>query len=268
MHAADHRYGDDAHHYGGCLLASEMLLWVTVMLPMNARLPPVCRRRAMATDVARTTRADGLAPQPGTTEALSHTGVQHHGLHAGVWCPGGDPPDPPDDQREEGARCPTLDPEPLAEGIELLGRPRVHLRLAADRPVAIVMARVCVVLPDGTSVLLSHRALNLTHRNSDRDLEPLVPGEEAEVSSTSTCSVRPWRPGRASGARCRRPTGVAAAVAGTRHAHRDSTGAASWIELPSRNVSVAAIGSVLRSTAHGVIRSLCRFGLSSLRRPR
>ena len=43
-------------------------------------------------------------------------------------------------------------------------------------PVAYLSARLCEVLPDGTSILVSRGILNLTHRESHSDPEPLVPG--------------------------------------------------------------------------------------------
>lgn len=39
MHFTDDRYNDDVHYMGGCLLASQMLPWASVMLEYNA-LPP------------------------------------------------------------------------------------------------------------------------------------------------------------------------------------------------------------------------------------
>ena len=55
--------------------------------------------------------------------------------------------------------------------------PVVELTVRSSHPVAYVAARLCEVLPDGTSILVSRGILNLTHRESHTDPEPLVPGE-------------------------------------------------------------------------------------------
>jgi hypothetical protein len=56
--------------------------------------------------------ADGVLGSP-ETGSLRHTGLQHHGLHAGTWCPYGPEADFPPDQREEDALCLVFDTSPL-----------------------------------------------------------------------------------------------------------------------------------------------------------
>jgi putative CocE/NonD family hydrolase len=122
-----------------------------------------------------------LDDDPGPSAALAHTGLQHHGLHPGTWCPYGPEADFPPDQREEDALCLVFQTEPLTDRIELLGHPMLHLRVAADRPNAFVMARLCDVAPDGTSTLLSRGTLNLTHRDSHEHVAPVEPGTAYDV---------------------------------------------------------------------------------------
>jgi putative CocE/NonD family hydrolase len=112
--------------------------------------------------------------------ALTHRGVHRHGTLAGGWCPGD--VDHPSDQREEDALCLTFTSEPLEERLELLGRPRVRLGVAVDRPLALVVARLCRVSPDGTSTLVSRAALNLTHRESDEHPRELVAGQRYDIA--------------------------------------------------------------------------------------
>ena len=130
----------------------------------------------------------------------SHTGLQHHGLHAGTWCPYGPEADFPPDQREEDALCLVFDTAPLPERLELLGHPVVHLRVAADRPDAFVMARLCDVAPDGTSTLISRGSLNLTHRDSHEDVTAGRAGTDVR---------RRRRAGRPGAGRPRRSPGAA-----------------------------------------------------------
>jgi predicted acyl esterase len=118
---------------------------------------------------------------PTASVELHHRGFQRHGAFAGTWCPYGPEADLPPDQREEDALCLTFDTEPLAERLELLGHPRLRLRIAADRPLAFVVARLCDVSPDGTSTLLSRGALNLAHRDGHDVPVPLEPGQAVDV---------------------------------------------------------------------------------------
>ncbi len=68
-----------------------------------------------------------------------------------------------------------------AEGLELLGHPRLRVRLSSSTPVATLSAKLCDVFPDGTSSLLSRGLLNLTHRSSSTDPQPLPVGEWVDV---------------------------------------------------------------------------------------
>ncbi|HSL09828.1 MAG TPA: CocE/NonD family hydrolase [Actinomycetota bacterium] len=127
------------------------------------------------------TPSGGLADDAPVAGTLQHRGVQRHGAFAGTWCPYGPEADLPPDQREEDALCLTFETEPLRERLELLGHPRLRLRVAADRPLAFVIARLCDVSPDGTSTLLSRGALNLAHRDGHDAPAPLDPGTPVDV---------------------------------------------------------------------------------------
>jgi len=126
--------------------------------------------------------ADGeLGATPSAVGTRTHAGFQRHGLLAGTWCAYGPEADFPPDQREEDALCLTFDSAPLPERLELLGHPRLRLRLMADRPNALVAVRLCDVAPDGASTLLSRGALNLTHRAGHDRPAAVVPGESMDV---------------------------------------------------------------------------------------
>jgi uncharacterized protein len=108
-------------------------------------------------------------------------GRQLIGLEAGVWCGDGGPADLPGDQRPEDGASSCWDLPPLAERTELLGRVVAELRLAADRPLALVVARLCEIAPGGESTLIARGVLNLCHRNGHDRVEALVPGESVTV---------------------------------------------------------------------------------------
>jgi predicted acyl esterase len=191
--------------------------------------PPSVRPTRLHLTATRTLEASG-----GPSIALEHRGLQRHGLLAGTWCPYGPPADFPPDQREDDALALAFDSDPLPDRIELLGHPVAHLRVAADRPDAFVVARLCAVSPDGTSTLLSRGALNLTHRRSHAEPEPLEPGRAVDVD----IELDVLGQAVATGDRLRltlsptywpwiwpSPEPVTLAV---------STGDASWLELPTR----------------------------------
>jgi predicted acyl esterase len=86
----------------------------------------------------------------------------------------------PLDQRTEDAHSLVTD-WPVEEELEILGVPVVQAAIRSTHPVAYAAARLSEVLPDGTSILVSRGILNLTHRASHADPEPLVPGHAYEV---------------------------------------------------------------------------------------
>jgi len=94
-------------------------------------------------------------------------------------CAGALPWGLPTDQRYDDAASMTW--EWPADGLELLGHPRLRLRVTSSAPVASVSAKLCGVFTDGTSVLLSRGLLNLTHRDSDVELRAMPIGEPVDV---------------------------------------------------------------------------------------
>jgi predicted acyl esterase len=68
-----------------------------------------------------------------------------------------------------------------ADGLTLLGHPRLRLRVASSAPVAFVSAKLSDVFPDGTSSLLTRGLLNLTHRSSSTDPSPLPVDEFLDI---------------------------------------------------------------------------------------
>jgi hypothetical protein len=122
--------------------------------------------------------ASGALPGPRGTVDLPIAG--DIGTAAWISCAGRLPWGQPLDQREDDARSVCVEWN-LPAGTELLGHPRLELRLAADVPVAQLAARLCSVAPDGASTLVTRGLLNLTQRGDRRHPEPLVPGEAVTV---------------------------------------------------------------------------------------
>jgi len=126
--------------------------------------------------------SDGsLRADPAATGDLTHQSPYWLGQAAGNWCGFGAPEDPAREQRreDEGSLC--FDTEPMAEALDLAGDPVLHLRVAVDRPVAQLAARLCIVDGEGRSTRVSYGVLNLTHRDGHEDPQPLEPGRFYDV---------------------------------------------------------------------------------------
>lgn len=102
---------------------------------------------------------------------------QHTGTAAGRFFPFGNATDLPPDQRADDGRSVTLTFSPLPQRLDILGNPRVHLRLACDRPQGTVVVRLCDVAPDGASTLITRGVLNLNKRNG-RERNDEMPVDE------------------------------------------------------------------------------------------
>ena len=103
------------------------------------------------------------------------------GQFAGKWCSYSAPPDLPYDQREEDGGSLVFDSDILDEPYEILGAPELDLELTADRPVAMVAARLSDVAPNGAATRVTYGLLNLTHRDSHADPQPLDPDRSYRV---------------------------------------------------------------------------------------
>jgi hypothetical protein len=111
---------------------------------------------------------------------------------AWISCAGHLPFGQPDDQRADDAWSLTYDWE-LEQELEVLGHPRLVVRVGASAPVAFLSAKLCGVFGNGTSTLVARGFLNLTRRRSLTDPEPMRPGvvEEVELELDATSWVFP-----------------------------------------------------------------------------
>ena len=107
---------------------------------------------------------------------LSVASPQTVGVRSGEWCGFGANGDMPRDQRPDDGGSLVFDTDPLAVPLEFLGAPVLELDVKADRPVAMLVARLTEVAPDGASLRLSYGLLNLTHRDGHAAPKPVAPG--------------------------------------------------------------------------------------------
>ena len=124
---------------------------------------------------------DGLRPGDAPLTPRDVCSPQTVGKHGGAWCPFGRGADQAGDQQEDDARSLVFDTAPLATRIEILGAPVVTLDVAADKPVANLVVRLCDVRPDKASLRVSYGILNLAHRDGHETPAPLVPGRRYQV---------------------------------------------------------------------------------------
>jgi predicted acyl esterase len=106
------------------------------------------------------------------------------GIEGGFWCPFGHVGDWAPDQRDDPHHSLCYTTAPLTERLELLGRPRLGLRVMADRPLAQLAVRLNAVSGDGSATLLTRGMLNLAHRDSHTQPSPLEPGRFYDLTVT------------------------------------------------------------------------------------
>lgn len=104
------------------------------------------------------------------------------GMFAGKWASYAATPDLPSDQREEDGGSLVFETETLETSFEVLGLANLELVVSADRPNAMVAARLSDVAPNGEATRVTYGLLNLTHREGSEHPEPLEPGRDYRVS--------------------------------------------------------------------------------------
>lgn len=136
--------------------------------------PP--RTAELAFGLARSRLTDGV----GEAFVAELDGDALVGLQTPEWVPFV-VPQYPQEQSPDDERALTFDSELLDAPVDLLGSPKVRLRIAANVAVAKIAARLTEVTPDGRSWLVSYGALNLTHRDGHAAPEPLAAGRFYDI---------------------------------------------------------------------------------------
>jgi hypothetical protein len=127
--------------------------------------------------------SDGVLDRaPSSPFALTCRTPQSFGSLAGSWLPWGNPTDLPADQAPEDSASLTFDGPLQNTPLDFVGEPVLRLAVEADKPQAHVIVRLCDVAPDGTSLLLTRGALNLTHREGHGHAVALESGRVYDVA--------------------------------------------------------------------------------------
>jgi putative CocE/NonD family hydrolase len=148
---------------------------------------PPSRQREEALFLAPDRLVAGSSGDETTVEMAYHPAV---GTAFGMFSAGA-PHVLPADQRGEEAYSSVFTGPTLTEPLEILGHPRLTLRVDSDAEVITFAARLCDVAPDGSSALVTKGVLNATHRESHSDPAPLVPGQPYDL--TIDLDATSWR---------------------------------------------------------------------------
>ncbi|MCZ4279647.1 CocE/NonD family hydrolase [Kiloniella laminariae] len=87
----------------------------------------------------------------------------------------------PGDQRGDDAGSLVFETQPLEAPLEILGQVRMALDVAIDAPLGNLAVRLVDVHPDGVAQRVSFGLLNLAHRQSQEQPEPMIPGQAERV---------------------------------------------------------------------------------------
>ena len=142
----------------------------------------------------------GRLVQPGADGGESDVDTFAHRPTAGTrgplsWGAGDAPNGLARDLRRDEDAGPTYTSDPMDVPLEILGVPEVVVHVEVDAPVATLSVRLSDVAPDGSVALVSAGVLNLTHRRSHSDPEPLRPGVVEEVRVPLRTAGYRWLPG-------------------------------------------------------------------------
>jgi hypothetical protein len=99
------------------------------------------------------------------------------------------------DMRPADAGCLVYDSDILTEKTEIIGNPRVYLRVAADAPLAHWIAILEDVHPDGRVSLVTGALLNGTQRESRLNPRYLTPGEKYDLDIDLHFTTWTFQPG-------------------------------------------------------------------------
>ena len=115
---------------------------------------------------------------------IAVSSAQHCGAASGEYFPFAFSDELPDEQSHDDALSICFDEPPTQAVMDIVGAPRITMRVSVDRPDAHITVRLCDLRPDGTSAFITHGVFNLTHHTSHEQPQPLVPGQAVDCSFT------------------------------------------------------------------------------------
>lgn len=104
------------------------------------------------------------------------------GMATGEYFPFGfGPGELPADQRGDDALSACFDGDVTTQITDIVGAPRINLKLTSNKARAQVAVRLCDLRPDGTSALITMGVFNLRHRHGNETPVDIVAGEAFDV---------------------------------------------------------------------------------------
>ncbi len=97
------------------------------------------------------------------------------GMRGGEWCGFGADGEAARDQRPDDGGSLIFDSDPFEVETDLLGQPVLEAEVSSDLPAGLIVARLCDVAPDGTSLRISYGMLDLAYRDGFARAEPVTP---------------------------------------------------------------------------------------------
>ena len=136
-------------------------------------------------------------PRSGSTAPARSTLPAAHDVGESAWnsCAGSLPWGQPTDQVADEARSLLLRWPAPAQPIDVLGHPRLHLRVRCDQPVVTLSVKLADGLPDGASHLVTRGFLNLTHRESSTEPSEVPFGEWMDLTIDLEATTWHFEPG-------------------------------------------------------------------------
>jgi uncharacterized protein len=132
----------------------------------------------------------GLAPHAEKEGVERLVYAPDFGASAGLWWG-----EPTGDMRPDDAGSAVFDSPELADSIEIVGLPRVHLRVSADAPVAHWIARLEDVQPDGAVALVAAGVMSAARRPDPLHPERLTPRQPVDLAFDMHFTTWTFRPG-------------------------------------------------------------------------
>jgi putative CocE/NonD family hydrolase len=97
----------------------------------------------------------------------------------------------PADQRRDDSGSLVFDSGRLYQPVEILGRPKLRLKISIDKPLGNIAVRLNDIHPNGDVTRVSWGVLNLAHRNGNEEPQPMVPGAAESVEiEMNECGYR------------------------------------------------------------------------------
>jgi hypothetical protein len=124
---------------------------------------------------------DTLSTAPATTDTYV-TSPADTGADGGEYCAIWLGPEQPGDQRRDDGLSTCWTSAPLGTDTTILGAPQVRLSAIADQPQGQIAIRLNHIHPDGASTRITYGVLNLSHRHSAADPQPMTPGLSEDIA--------------------------------------------------------------------------------------